>query len=176
MSDYSQLAIVDVETTGLDADRHEIWEVALKLPFDGDHHWFLPVDLGRADPYSLNIGKFYERYPKDYKEWTTKFDFAAQFSELTRGRHLVGNVISFDEERLRRLLRNNRACPGWHYHLVDVEALVAGKLGIPPPWKSPDLSAAIGVAVPTDDEMHSAERDVRWAWEMYVAVMEGGGT
>lgn len=57
------LAFVDTETTGLDPDRHEIWEVGLILR-DGEgaeveYEWQLPVDLGKADPVALDIGQFW---------------------------------------------------------------------------------------------------------------------
>lgn len=174
------LAFIDTETTGLDPDLHEIWEVALFLrtPKDaanGDRWserrvWQLPVDLGRADPVALRIGRFHERrWP--YPAVTELGEFARVFALYTRGAHLVGNVISFDEERLRRLLRSHGACPEWHYHLVDVEALVAGKLGIAPPWTSKDLSEAIGVEVPDIEDAHTAAGDASWAMDLYDAVM-----
>ncbi len=57
----TRLAFVDTETTGLDPDLHEIWEVGLIID-DKEYHWFLPVDLGSADAFALNIGHFHERY------------------------------------------------------------------------------------------------------------------
>ena len=60
----------------------------------------------------------------------------------------------------------------WHYHLVDVEALAAGKLGIAPPWKSDELSAALGVTI-TEDDRHTALGDAKWAMRIYDAVMGG---
>lgn len=86
-----KLAFVDTETTGLDPDRHEIWEVALivreevepepreiierdgpeivgrtlesqpRRMIDTEYVWQLPVDLARADLIALNIGRFHER-------------------------------------------------------------------------------------------------------------------
>lgn len=174
------LAFVDTETTGLDADRHEIWEVGLLRPdlvgANRERRWFLPVDLGRADPVALKIGRFYERHPQvqipfDGSKLTYQRQFSHDFSRLTAGCHLVGAVISFDEERLRKLLRANGACPDWHYHLVDVEALAAGKLGWRPPWKSDELGLAVGVRPPSDEERHTALGDAKWARDIYDAVM-----
>jgi hypothetical protein len=189
------LAFVDCETTGLDPDVHEVWEVALTLRQpDGrqsDHHWFLPVDLGRADARSLEIGRYYERYGRYYDERDDRWrptppcelgSFAKTFAKLTAGAHLVGAVPSFDDAFLKRLLRANGACPGWHYHLIDVEALAVGYLAhrdrvrlaspplVAPPWKSDALTAALGVTV-DESTKHTAAGDVAWAMAIYDAVM-----
>jgi hypothetical protein len=110
-------------------------------------------------------------------------DWAQEFAELTDGAHLVGAVISFDEERLRRLLRRHHACPTWHYHLIDVENLAVGWIAatgqrtctsphpeIDPPWNSDVLSSAVGVDVDQFDR-HTALGDARWAKAIYDAVM-----
>lgn len=120
------LAFLDTESTGLDPDRHEIWEVALIRRDDEgvevEHVWQLPVDLGRADPMALDIGRYHERRmePAAIELW------AETFVDLTAGAHLVGAVVSFDADRLWRLLRRLGQCPMWHYHLIDIEALAAG--------------------------------------------------
>lgn len=194
------LAFVDTETTGLDDRRHEIWEVALILRDTDDESiylpflWQLPVNLNKADPIALNIGKFHER------RWSEKLDFledetiinsiingsdlnrpskdfivpynmlkdwAKHFTELTFNSYLVGNVISFDEERLRKLLRKYDQCPVWNYHIADVEAIAAGKLGIQPPWKGNTISEALGIPVP--ENQHSAMTDAAWAMDIYYA-------
>lgn len=187
------LAFVDTETTGLDADRHEIWEVGLIV--DGvEHHWFLPVRLATADPFALNIGRYYERHPLEQPDvklaetdYATQMQFVEEFAQLTIGRHLVGAVISFDEERLRRLIRSYNRLERWHYHLIDVEALTAGALAeaarnekgelarltmehAAPPWNSDDLSNAYGVD-PGHFDRHTALGDARWAKAIYEAVM-----
>lgn len=153
MTTPATMAFLDCETTGLDPDRHQIWEVALILrtftdqecerPAHADGHhgpnchaydvltdaeyvWQLPVDLGRADPIALNIGGFHDR--RGDNAVTALDQFAREFAGLTRRAHLVGAVVSFDADRLWRLLRASGECPMWHYHLIDVEALVAGWL------------------------------------------------
>lgn len=162
------VAFVDTETTGLDPDRHEIWEVGLIV--DGNEfEWQLPVDLGRAEPIALKINGFHERRWNPATQ-TDLTNFARIFALLTRGYHLAGAVVSFDEERLRKLLRANGACPEWHYHLVDVETFAAGKLGLAPPWDSEELSAKVGIE-PTRFDRHTALGDARWAKAIYEAVM-----
>lgn len=167
------VAFVDTETTGLDPDRHEIWEVGLIVD-DIEYEWFLPVDLGFADAGALAIGRFHERY--DYEAVTHPGAFAEEFARLTRGRHLVGAVVSFDEERLRKLLRANGACPEWHYHLIDVEALAVGYLhgkgtdyATTLPWDSAMLSRWVGVD-PDIYDKHTALGDAQWAKDIYETV------
>lgn len=166
MSDPN-VCFVDTETTGLDPERHEIWEVGLIMPDGRQLLWQLPVDLGRADAYALKVGRFYERRHADL---TPADEFAEWFSDLTAGLHLAGAVVSFDEERLRKLLRANGACPRWHYHLIDVENLAAGKLGRRPPWDSRELAAELGIVQSEDDE-HTALGDARWAKAIYENVV-----
>ena len=226
----TKLAFVDVESTGLDPDRHEIWEVGLIVRDEGvpddagavredaEYVWQLPVNLGRADAVALNIGRFHERRWPDERadretdtRWVGPYAWEGleraqeervvpdcwvgrwcrRFAELTWGAHLVGAVPSFDEERLRRLLRANGACPGWHYHLIDVEALAVGwlcgggprrrtpegaftGLGDPPalPWDSRALSRAVGVE-PDQYDAHTALGDARWAKALFDAIMGG---
>lgn len=211
MSDLTPVCFVDTETTGLDPDRHEIWEVGLILPDGSEHEWQLPVDLSRADPIALNIGRFHDRRPmsgtENYRPWGPEKhegkwvihsermpEWCSEFVRLTRGLHLAGAVVSFDAERLWRLLRANGQCPMWHYHLIDVEALAVGFLAgrwaiaqkyadvvrasdvvgnTTPPWKSVDLSRAVGVE-PEDFDKHTALGDARWAKAIYEAVMGPG--
>lgn len=170
------VCFVDIETTGLHPDHHDIWEVGL-IEDDNEHRWFLPVHLWSADDIALDIGRFHERYKAN--ETTPLGDFVAEFLDLTAGRHLVGAVISFDEERLRRLAWRFKGSPQWHYHLIDVEALMVGALtarniDVALPWKSKQLSILMGVNPDSFDE-HTALGDARWAKACYEAVMSQHG-
>lgn len=215
----TEIAFVDCETTGLDPDRHEIWELAIiKADHDPDvgvvneteYVWQFPVDLSVADPMALRIGRFYERrskvrpsgdvaalcriaYPSTPAKWdsTSRIEAAELIARLLDGRHMVGAVPSFDAKFLERFLRRHGHCPTWHYHLVDVEALAAGWLAgakpdwlaadvkesqeyaadtARPPWKSDDLTRAVGVEI-TEDDRHTALGDARWAMATYKAVL-----
>jgi hypothetical protein len=213
------VAFVDCETTGLDPVKHSIWEVALITPDGAERVWQFPVDEMTADPFALNIGRYWDRrwssdndvpeldaiyhaherksrrknFPAEGRAVTPSATWCRHFRELTAGLHLAGAVVSFDEERLRRLLRRNGVLHRWHYHLIDVEALAVGYLSgssafgqspsgskraeirqlVRPPWKSDELSAALGVTVSGEDR-HTALGDARWAKRIYGAVHGAG--
>lgn len=84
--------------------------------------------------------------------------------------HIVGAVPNFDTERIAYQFDISP----WHYHLIDVEALVAGKLGIEPPWDSDELAEAVGVV--DWEGRHTALGDARWAKAIYDAVMRDDRT
>lgn len=185
--DYKQLAFIDTETTGLLADRHEIWEVGL-IVGEQEYQWFLPVDLLRADPIALSIGGYHDRHPRGNNadtgqqvETVEKPSYVAQVvAQMTHGRHLVGAIPSFDEERLRKLMSVCGIVPSWHYHIIDVEALAVGWMHgamtdamaahYDPPWDSRKLSKAIGVD-PAQFAEHSALGDAQWAKAIYEKIM-----
>jgi DNA polymerase III epsilon subunit-like protein len=175
---------VDTETTGLEPQLHELWEIAL-IEENGREHVFYrePIALHNSDPTALRISGFYDRVRDTQRpistggihgfntdELSKDAMLAGQIATLTAGKHLVGAVPSFDARFLEMFMRINGFAPAWHYHLVDVEALVAGQLGIRPPWNSHELARQIGV--PELDGKHSALGDARWAKLMYEAVFE----
>lgn len=163
--------------------------------------FFVEVDLSVADPFGLKVGRFHERHPMGrylaghgveepeiYDEGDEYFsgrEAALQVARYTHGAHLVGAVPNFDAEVFDELLRLNNLIPAWHYHLIDVEALAVGwltaaarfergprvELGLP--WKSDDLSLAVGVEPTPDEERHTALGDARWAMRLYDAITGG---
>lgn len=84
------IAFCDTETTGLDAFRHQVYEVGLITPrleevyaedeeggadedepigyeLEWDEHtWWLSVDLGNADPVALRVGDYHGRHPRGH--------------------------------------------------------------------------------------------------------------
>jgi DNA polymerase III alpha subunit (gram-positive type) len=184
---------VDVETTGLDPERHEVWDIALIDGATGEEHEFhiRPEHFHSADEGALRITKFYERvhaagyideqieegYPKRTKTikrpafWTNRGrgSIAAEVAHLTANKHLVGAVPSFDARFIAGFLLREQIVPAWHYHLIDIEALAAGWLGMKPPWDSDELNNRLGLPAPT--EKHTAIADARWARAVYERVL-----
>lgn len=171
------VVFVDTETTGLDPEVHELWEIALIV--DGTEHEFRlkPQHLRRAAPDALRITGFYTRVADaggaaEFFSQGARGSIAWDVARLTAGRHLVAAVPSFDARFLADFLDAEGYAPAWHYHLVDIEALTAGRLGLEPPWDSSELATALGV--PRLDGKHTALGDARWAKAMYEAAFDPG--
>lgn len=187
---------VDTETTGLDPDRHEVWDIALIDGATGIEHEFhiAPVRPEVADPNALRITNFYQRTSHADWKWTgpqqghpiitltqlqgenpsdrtrrIRYEIASQIALVTAGKHLVGAVPSFDAAFLSRFLIANGQREAWHYHLIDIEALAAGFLGIRPPWDSDELNNLLGL--PEATAKHTAIADARWAKAVYERVL-----
>ena len=174
--DPTKIAFVDTETLGLNPHLHPIWELAIILPDTGDEHiWQVrptPTEVSAADPIAVRISGFDKRY--DDAAALRKGETVDRFSELLRGRHIVGAVPSFDEERLRHmhiLYRGMSDRFPWHYRLVDVESGMLAKLGVGPGQEPDALAALLGVTVHPDK--HSALGDARWVRAVFEALVGG---
>jgi oligoribonuclease (3'-5' exoribonuclease) len=194
----SKLVFVDTETTGLNRDWHEVWDIAIIVrdpsisPQDIEHQWFIPFNflhLRDADQIALKINKFYERHPEMVRG-NEAFALhpspnepplpriprnpiyaqkvALEIVQATRDAHFVGNVPDFDQHFITKFLKQWNFTPTWHYHLICVENLIAGATGSEPPWESEFLSKAVGVEPPVTSK-HEALTDARWARDMYDA-------
>lgn len=173
MAGPAPVVFIDTETTGLDPDRHELWEIAL-IDASGEETSFQPQirRLDLADPGSLRLVRFYERTSDADWYWQDREHVARGIAEMTAGLHLVAAVPSFDATFLSAFLRAHGLREAWHYHLVDVEALAAGKLGMAPPWDSADLAKRLGIESDRPDfAKHTAMGDARWAKAIYDAVL-----
>jgi DNA polymerase III epsilon subunit-like protein len=186
MYDPTKVAYVDCETLGLNPDVHPIWEIAIILPDrDEEHVWQVrptAVEISNADPIAVTISGFGSRY--DDAAAFRSGETVDRFSALLEGRHIVGAVPSFDEERLRRMYLDVYPTPDrfpWHYRLVCVEALAVGfiacgsreyhsvnEVGLP--WDSHRLGEILGVDPTPEAERHTALGDARWARRMYEAI------
>lgn len=156
MHNTSQIAFIDTETTGLDPERHRVWEIAVIV--DGEEHVW-QQDIGIRAPYEGYGGRWGDRQfanEDSMWEWLAERDIVSpwvlgntgirerydrtqalsvhasieQLARLVSGRHLVGACPWFDSERLHRvqLAECDHRALLWHYHLIDVETLAIGWL------------------------------------------------
>lgn len=177
------IIFLDTETTSLDRRTREIWEIGwIKRTSNEDleRHMFIEVDLEFADIASLRIGDYFRRHPDPYrKRIPEQFNgtgaisagqAAKRIAEEFQGATIVGAVPSFDEESMAGLLYRAGMTPTWHYHLVDIESMAAGRLQVKPPWNFNTLLSAFGLEY-TETERHTALGDARMVRDLYDAVM-----
>jgi hypothetical protein len=189
------IAFVDCETTHLDAEIGEAWEVAVILreqdqngeqTTDTEYVWQIRPGLISFDPEALRIGRFEERFkvpPHSEAAFTahesghvtpmTRAEAVAAITNVLSGAVLVGSNPAFDDRHLRRLLGPGGA--QWHYRPYDIVQLAAARIGAqaagPLPWSSRVLSRAVGVEPPSGEAAHTGLGDARWARDVYDAVM-----
>lgn len=195
------LIFLDTETTSLDETKGQIWELAAirrsatLVGFMSEPNiapyteqtsiWQLRPDLTRADPYALKVGRFEERFEVpdgvdaamiDENEggpyWRgpvheALFDIQQELGGAT----LVCAQPAFDTGFLKAMLRNFNRKIGWHYRLVCVESMAAGKLGQPIQGLR-DSADALGVKYDAD-ALHTAIGDARLVRDVYEVIMGG---
>jgi len=188
------LAFVDTETTGLDPFQHDPWEIAVIFrdgDLDTEHVFRIEPDLTNADPKALEINRYHERTSAPGWQWQDRQKTAERMYGLLNGVVMVGSNPAFDAEMLTHLFGRYYDNPRpWLYRTVDIAILAAGyRFGqavggdflFPadypqPPYKSYELSRAVGVEPPAKDVAHTALGDARWAKAVYDAVAEIPGT
>jgi hypothetical protein len=149
---------LDSETTGLDPDRHAVWEVAWTGSEGPVITSALAHNVAGADPAALCMNGYYERFAGH------RFDVvrSLQLEELLRqeltGATLVAANPAFDAA----FLRARWGSAPWKYRMLDIEAYAMGALG----WQEPrglrdirvELVDRFGLDIPVPD--HSAAGDV----------------
>jgi DNA polymerase III epsilon subunit-like protein len=164
------LAFIDIETTGLDPDRHLMWELAIirrTAEVDSEFVWQFGVDLSQADSAAFRISHFYDRFGNIVGEYRVA-EVARMVAKLLDGVTLIGAVPSFDAGFIGPWLRANGQCPTWHHRLRCVETLTAGHL------RNPDLGGLAGCCKALGIEQsgeHTALGDARAARDVWDHVM-----
>lgn len=145
---------IDTETTGTVPGHHDVWEIAAVVrghrdpSKDGEWLWRMQPNLTTADPTALRLNRYYERQAV----YTTSTDAVTVLAPLTedeerrrpaRFRHVVALDLAqlldgatlvaanpaFDAGFLDVFLRDHGQAPAWHYRMLDIGSLTAGKLG-----------------------------------------------
>lgn len=167
-----KFVFIDTETTGLDIERHELWELALIVREDNGEQWdyekMVSPDLANADPNALRMNGFYERH---YESGTNSYHVAEDVAKITSNATLVGANPSFDASFIDKFLRKWNYAPAWKHRMICVESLVAGALRLPEPVSLLKSAELMDIEVNTE-EAHTASYDAHLAMQVYDAVME----
>jgi DNA polymerase III epsilon subunit-like protein len=177
---------VDIETTGLNHRRHEVWEAALvpiNPAFTNDCWCYqLPITDAGAEDAALKVGGFGERYTNPgaglvTRRWpsgTTSVEglpgaLNRMHHELT-GATLLGCSVHFDAAFLAELFARHGLTPEpWHQRYLDLGSFVGGAWGA----KAALSSKAMPDRYPNEDA-HDALADARWNVEVYKKITARG--
>lgn len=150
------LCYIDTETTGLDPDSHQAYEVSWWREDGAQQRAILPHSLTLADEKALEIGRYHERGIEP-GAWPSRWQIVSHLAEQLQGVTLVGSNPGFDAAFLSRLIGS----APWSHRMIDVSQGAMWVLG----WDRPrGLAAAadalrdLGFAIPAAD--HTAEGDV----------------
>lgn len=179
------LISLDLETTGLDPERHQAWEVGLVDLRDNAEYWFeFPVrNLRDAEAGALRVNDYYENNSvPEGVDWGLATGVAASpdapntnatgykldtlaylLARLTTGKTLLGAAVHFDARFLGDLIRYYGSAPAWSHRFLDLGSWAAGVLGYDRPLSTNELAGSV---VPNDDA-HSALGDARWNVDVY---------
>lgn len=177
------LAFIDLETTGLNPDKHEIIEfgcVIVKqsreeggaISFDVVEELefkIKPKRIEDAEPTALRINKY------DESAWAFAYDLEEVMpiiAKKTAGAIMVAHNVAFDYGFLEKAFRDTDVEDKMHYHKLDTISMAYAKL-----HKRDDidrfslskLSEYFGVE---NTGAHTALPDARATFELYKKLME----
>lgn len=172
------LVVVDVETTGLDVEKHIVLEVAAINVSTGEEFYFVPwvrnSELSQAEPEALSINRYYERRvyvnmlsPRGASEAWRKV------ASMLNGNTLGGSNPTFDASMIGKRFDNYKLRHGWHHRLADLAAYAAGKLDLPPD-ELPGLAKVCELLGITNESEHSALGDARATAECFRKLQQIG--
>lgn len=148
------LVFLDIETTGLDPSRHEVWEIAYAVDDGPVRSSFVAHGAAGADPVALRLNGYLQRFRGEPLLGLT---FESELREVLKGATVVGANPAFDTG----FLRERWGDTPWHHRLWDVEAYAAGVLGLDKLLGNAGVADTLrerGFTIPQPD--HTAAADV----------------
>lgn len=176
------LAFVDLETTGLDPEKHEIIEVgcliAEQLPrlgkgptlriIDELNLRIKPEHLETAEPEALRLNGYNET------DWLFAVDLKSALEALVKkaaGAVMVGQNVSFDWTFLERGFERTGVKHNFHYHKLDLLSMAFAKLYDAEAVQRFSLEALADYFGLKNEHAHTAASDIKVTFEIYKRLL-----
>lgn len=163
----NDLICLDIESTGLDPDKHEIWQMAWAVNDGPIQERILVHSLKGADPKALEMNHYLEKHPHGARSEGPMVDL--EIRNILAGNTLVCANPTFD----RMFMRKRWGIEPYHYRSVDIESMAMIVFDWDRPRGLKDISEELinlGYNVGTPN--HSAWVDVDVTRECYRALRE----
>lgn len=181
-----RLAFVDLETTGLDPFRHEIFEIGIVLAEQipgapghpalrkiSEHELLLrPRHLETADPKALEVSKYRVR---DWAGALDQKEGIASLAALMKGAVFIAQNVAFDWSFLQKAGNEYGVDfePVVHYHKLDLASMVFATHYREPRLQKYSLREMCEYFGVTNAASHTALADARAAFEVAERVIGG---
>ena len=177
------LAFIDVETTGLNPEKHEIIELACVLgkqtprPNRGPEVTFVeefnlkikPERLEDAEPEALRINGYND------VDWMFAIDLKNAMEHLAKkaaGAIMVSHNICFDFAYVERAFRTTGVTNTMHYQKLDTISIAFARHYNKPDFDKYSLRYLCDTYGVKNERAHTALADTRAMFEMYKKMME----
>lgn len=168
---------VDLETTGLDEDQHEIIEIGWRLVgpdartiFRERQAKIYPMYPERITPHTREVNGFSEETWR--KEAVSLKDELQIFLAHSYEAILSGQGLHFEEKFLRKAMKEMDLQPNWHYQHADTQK-IAQPLYMLGKIKSPSLhDVAPYFGLSEQPKPHRALADAQLSHEVYLKFLD----
>lgn len=166
----NDLVFLDTETTGLEPDKHEIWELAWAVNDENPvRESIIPHSLLMANLDSLEMNGYYDRVPEgvDISSYSPRVEL--ELRRILKGNTLVCANPTFD----RMFLRERWGDEPYHYRSLDIESMAVGILEYDRPKGLKGVSDDLrGLGYNIGEPTHAAWIDVVVLRESYRALRD----
>ena len=170
------IVFIDIETTGLNPEMHEIIEIACLRIDSGGHR---SVYYAKVHPMRIEIAHHRALEINGYngKDWREAFfpnEVAAQLESFLSGALLVGHNIKFDVSFISELMHAHKRLQTWDRRLIDTIVLAHEHLS-PCGIESLSLDSIRSFLGWTHEGSHRAMRDAQDVMRLYKTLSRCSG-
>jgi DNA polymerase III alpha subunit (gram-positive type) len=170
------LIFIDLETSGLNRDNHEILEVGC-IVVNGENFEIIeeysakvkPSHIETATSEALKINGYTKEKWRDAKN---PKEVLKKISEMSEGGMVAGWNVSFDWAFIEQGFKKYGIRSAFNYHKVDVQSIAYAYLYRKKKAKSLRLDATAELFGMEKGKIHGAQEDIRITYELFKKFMK----
>lgn len=141
MKNFDELAFVDIETTGLEVNKHEIIEIAIITKSKHYHVKVSPNFIEFADPKALEINGY---RPEEWLESIPSHVVAREIADILHNKIIVGHNPKFDMGFIREMWDTHNCTPYVSSRYIDTIQLAREHLPYCPQYRLDTIRRYLG--------------------------------